>query len=395
MKFTRYTILTSLVLFTLSCNEADLLTAKDVYVQGYTQLKFEGIHYLGYPENDKSLIYKFNNRDEIKINLSANVVKSKRYEFFLNEKKQTINSNVITIKPYDLFMDKVNYVSICENKNQNRCATLYFTLDETLRTDYKESHSDIIGNVSNTGGSLATNTSQISTHQSSTLPASPTKPSSNSENNQDPSFKESDRPEETKSDRDGDGIPDHLDKCPDVPGLAKFDGCPDTDGDGIPDHLDKCPDVAGVKEYDGCPPPKAFKPTKTTTMAEISSLAALDSESETIKSGVILIKPNRDFIIHELKIHSSKDGRIEFSLEGDGLSGRNKVTKNLNSGINTVLFNDYKNIVLRAGNSYTFAYNVLDDTELKVIKKSYSKGLSNADIEITGKSIFFDFVYKY
>lgn len=44
-----------------------------------------------------------------------------------------------------------------------------------------------------------------------------------------------------KSDRDGDGIPDEEDDCPDVPGLAEFGGCPDTDGDGIPDHLDECP----------------------------------------------------------------------------------------------------------------------------------------------------------
>jgi len=31
-------------------------------------------------------------------------------------------------------------------------------------------------------------------------------------------------------------------------------GCPiDTDGDGIPDYLDKCPDVAGKGTKDGCP----------------------------------------------------------------------------------------------------------------------------------------------
>jgi outer membrane protein OmpA-like peptidoglycan-associated protein len=54
-------------------------------------------------------------------------------------------------------------------------------------------------------------------------------------------------------DTDGDGIPDHLDECPDVPGLAEFNGCPDTDGDGIPDHLDECPDVPGLAEFNGCP----------------------------------------------------------------------------------------------------------------------------------------------
>lgn len=56
-------------------------------------------------------------------------------------------------------------------------------------------------------------------------------------------------------DRDGDGIPDHLDDCPDTPGLAKFNGCPDTDGDGVPDNLDKCPDTPRgcPVDSDGCP----------------------------------------------------------------------------------------------------------------------------------------------
>ncbi|HQW94142.1 MAG TPA: hypothetical protein PKY28_13625, partial [Ferruginibacter sp.] len=47
-------------------------------------------------------------------------------------------------------------------------------------------------------------------------------------------------------DRDGDGIPDADDKCPDVAGLASLQGCPDRDGDGIADGDDKCPDVPGL-----------------------------------------------------------------------------------------------------------------------------------------------------
>jgi OOP family OmpA-OmpF porin len=58
-------------------------------------------------------------------------------------------------------------------------------------------------------------------------------------------------------DRDNDGIADKDDKCPDVAGLAKYNGCPvpDTDGDGINDEEDKCPTVAGVARYQGCPVP--------------------------------------------------------------------------------------------------------------------------------------------
>jgi outer membrane protein OmpA-like peptidoglycan-associated protein len=59
------------------------------------------------------------------------------------------------------------------------------------------------------------------------------------------------------ADSDGDGIPDSKDKCPNVSGLARYDGCPipDSDGDGINDELDKCPNQAGTAKYNGCPIP--------------------------------------------------------------------------------------------------------------------------------------------
>ena len=59
------------------------------------------------------------------------------------------------------------------------------------------------------------------------------------------------------ADRDGDGVPDENDACPDVPGPAEYLGCPDRDGDGIPDHADRCPDAPedfdGNDDQDGCP----------------------------------------------------------------------------------------------------------------------------------------------
>jgi OOP family OmpA-OmpF porin len=54
-------------------------------------------------------------------------------------------------------------------------------------------------------------------------------------------------------DRDGDGVPDIDDECPDVPGLAALAGCPDRDGDGVPDKDDQCPDEPGLVELFGCP----------------------------------------------------------------------------------------------------------------------------------------------
>jgi outer membrane protein OmpA-like peptidoglycan-associated protein len=69
-------------------------------------------------------------------------------------------------------------------------------------------------------------------------------------------------------DNDNDGIPDVDDHCPNVPedhdGFQDEDGCPevrdgDRDGDGIPDSKDKCPDQPedrdGFQDDDGCPDP--------------------------------------------------------------------------------------------------------------------------------------------
>ncbi|RYZ22929.1 MAG: OmpA family protein [Chitinophagaceae bacterium] len=59
------------------------------------------------------------------------------------------------------------------------------------------------------------------------------------------------------ADTDSDGIMDSLDKCPTVPGIAKYQGCPipDTDRDGINDEEDKCPNQPGTAKYQGCPIP--------------------------------------------------------------------------------------------------------------------------------------------
>jgi outer membrane protein OmpA-like peptidoglycan-associated protein len=66
-------------------------------------------------------------------------------------------------------------------------------------------------------------------------------------------------------DLDNDGIPDSIDKCPNIPedkdGFEDNDGCPDYDNDkdGIPDSVDQCPNAAedfdGFEDADGCPDP--------------------------------------------------------------------------------------------------------------------------------------------
>lgn len=62
-----------------------------------------------------------------------------------------------------------------------------------------------------------------------------------------------------ETDRDGDGIPDSADRCPDEPedydGFQDDDGCPDRDNDddGVPDADDRCPNTPGPPENAGCP----------------------------------------------------------------------------------------------------------------------------------------------
>lgn len=59
------------------------------------------------------------------------------------------------------------------------------------------------------------------------------------------------RPAPVNPDRDGDGILNKVDQCPDTAGVAPH-GCPDGDGDGFQDSKDRCPQDPGIAP-DGCP----------------------------------------------------------------------------------------------------------------------------------------------
>jgi len=62
-------------------------------------------------------------------------------------------------------------------------------------------------------------------------------------------------------DTDGDSVADSVDKCPNEFGTVANNGCPvvvDTDGDKVPDIVDKCPKVFGVIDNGGCPEVKTL-----------------------------------------------------------------------------------------------------------------------------------------
>ena len=56
-----------------------------------------------------------------------------------------------------------------------------------------------------------------------------------------------------RKDRDGDGIADARDRCPEIPGPGRSMGCPDADLDGIADRDDECPHRKGIVALGGCP----------------------------------------------------------------------------------------------------------------------------------------------
>jgi len=95
-------------------------------------------------------------------------------------------------------------------------------------------------------------------------------------------------------DRDGDGVPDRQDRCPDRPGPKELEGCPDRDGDGIPDIDDKCPDQPGPVQNDGCP----LKPDEPVVEIETTRLSLKDMIH--FDTGRDTIKPESDRILAEI-----------------------------------------------------------------------------------------------
>jgi hypothetical protein len=84
-------------------------------------------------------------------------------------------------------------------------------------------------------------------------------------------------------DTDGDGVADKDDACPDVAGLVALKGCPDADGDGVADKDDKCPTVAGPKDNAGCPWPDTIKMVFMTKMICVPQLLVLQVTKVVLK----------------------------------------------------------------------------------------------------------------
>ena len=124
------------------------------------------------------------------------------------------------------------------------------------------------------------------------------------------------------TDKDGDGIPDKLDRCPgqaeDFDGFQDEDGCPDpdNDGDGVPDLSDACPNTPAGVEVDerGCPVVKEITEAlvlKGVRFVKGSDQLTLDSQSildDVAKS--LLAYPD---VVIEIQGHTDSSGSAVFN----------------------------------------------------------------------------------
>jgi outer membrane protein OmpA-like peptidoglycan-associated protein len=138
----------------------------------------------------------------------------------------------------------------------------------------------------------------------------------------------------TSHDKDGDGIPDEDDKCPDTAedkdGDQDLDGCPeedrDEDSDGVPDFDDDCPDqketINGIDDDDGCPdggPAKViYRDGKLEILENVvfeTGSANIDPQSHSILDQVALtMKANKNVKKVRVEGHTDDTGTHEVNM---------------------------------------------------------------------------------
>ena len=130
-------------------------------------------------------------------------------------------------------------------------------------------------------------------------------------------------------DSDGDGVPDHLDRCPDTPAGVAVDsfGCPlDSDGDGVPDYLDRCPDTpAGVAvDSSGCPldsdgdgvPDYLDKCPGTPIGARVDERGCWVLKDVRFDIGKATIRPESYAILNEVVDIMDKNPELKIEIQG-------------------------------------------------------------------------------
>ncbi len=124
--------------------------------------------------------------------------------------------------------------------------------------------------------------------------------------------------EDLKKDSDGDGVADHLDKCPNTPAGAKVDGAGcelDTDGDGVPDWKDKCPTEKGTVELNGCPEMGSATMSGIDNIQfEFNSSVLRTSSYATLDKVSSMMRSNSDMML-QLDGHASAEGTDAYNMQ--------------------------------------------------------------------------------
>lgn len=128
------------------------------------------------------------------------------------------------------------------------------------------------------------------------------------------------------TDNDKDGIADSNDKCPTEAGVAENNGCPDvdTDKDGIVDRLDKCPKDAGIEVNNGCPDVDSDKDgivDRLDKCANVAGIAENDGcpDIDTDKDGVVDRLDKCPGELEDKDGFKDEDGCADLDNDGDGI----------------------------------------------------------------------------
>ena len=170
-------------------------------------------------------------------------------------------------------------------------------------------------------------------------------------------------------DRDGDGIINRKDKCPKIPGLPEFNGCPDTDSDGIPDLEDKCPNEPGVKLNNGCPE-KDEALDENNLMSDKNKELQLGVVSSTFSKNTTNTK--------------EESGNQEVLAENNSMSNKNKELQL--EVVSSALSKNTTNTKEESGNQEVLAENNSmsnknKELQLEVVSSALSKNTTNTKQE--------------
>ncbi|WP_456323427.1 OmpA family protein [Hydrogenimonas sp.] len=115
-------------------------------------------------------------------------------------------------------------------------------------------------------------------------------------------------------DKDGDGVLDTRDKCPNTPAgtIVDNDGCPlniDSDNDGVPNYLDKCPTT-----------PKGFKVDSSGCATSFTMFINFDTDSAKIPSAFY---PKIEKLANFLKEHPNSKVILKGYTDNTGTSAYN------------------------------------------------------------------------